>query len=103
MNLAATVSFSVKNGKTEDYDTIYKELKKVGLSQFVKGVNEKNEDATSKLPETTVYGTYDRESAEVLREYVRKEVGKAYAVAKVSGEYFVAVGGSSTAWAYNSI
>ena len=76
---------------------------KSGLSQFVTGVNGKNENVTHKLPETTVYGTFDGDTVDNVLEHVRTEVKKAYAVAKVSGEFFVAVGGTLTTWGFNLV
>ena len=98
MNFAATVSFTMKNGKSEDYKKLYIELKKVGLDHELEGGQRK-----VNLPETTVYGKYIGESVEAVRDHVREEVKKTYKTLKLSGEFFVAVGGELTTWGHNTV
>jgi hypothetical protein len=103
LTFAATVSFSLKSAKNEEYETLYKELAKSGLSKFVTGVDGNNKEVTYRLPETTVYGKFDSDTVANVREHVRAEVLKAYAAAKVSGEFFTAVGGTETTWGFNTV
>jgi hypothetical protein len=98
MNFAATVSFTVKNGKSEDYKKLYAELKKVGLDHELDGGQRK-----VTLPETTVYGSYTGVSAQAIRDHVGEEVKKVYISVKLSGEFFVAVGGESTTWLHSGV
>jgi len=93
MSYAATVALDLDKGDNKDYQTVYDHLESIGLFRTVQGLgNERN------LPETTLYGTFDGQSVESVKELISKEVDKAYSLAKVSGKVFITVGGVEHTW-----
>jgi hypothetical protein len=89
---AATVTLTLKNGEREDYDAVYEHLESIGLSRKIKGENEHT------LPETTLYGTFEANSAASLRDYISTESDKAYSLAGVSGKVFITTRGTDHTW-----
>ncbi len=93
MSYAATVTLDVDNGDNQAYQEIYTYLERFGLSRKVKGEKEHT------LPETTLYGIFEGQSAASIRDSVSAGVEKAFSSARVSGKFFVTIGGTSHTWA----
>jgi len=92
MSYFAVVTFDIKNGSDEDYETVYSEFEKIGLSAIITG--QKKE---VKLPTTTTAGEFSGESASKLGDLIAEKTQNVFTQNNIKGEIFVSVGGN---WAW---
>ncbi len=95
MSYFCSVSFDLKDGKSEDYTNIYKALSSIGLAHSLKASN----GSTIVLPTTMVAGEFNGPSAVKVRDDLTAKIIKAFEDNKLKGEIFVVVGGD---WVWSS-
>jgi hypothetical protein len=95
MSYFATVAFDIHNGTFEDYDRIYEEFLKIGLSRVLIA----SDDSKVKLPDSTTAGTFNGQSSASVSTYLADATQAAFVRNKLSGKIFVAVGDN---WAWSS-
>jgi hypothetical protein len=89
MSYLVTVSFDLKNAKTEDYGRVYDAFKSLALHKQIKADN----GVVVQLPTTTCVGYFDGVSASAVRDDLANRTQAAVEQLGLSGEVFVAVGG----------
>ena len=88
MSYLVSVSFDIKDGKAEDYATVYAALEKVGLTR-----TPTSEDGRKiNLPTTMVLGEFEATDNVSARLGIAAKCRKAFRDNKLKGEIFVAVG-----------
>ena len=88
MSYLVSVSFDIKDGKAEDYATVYAALEKVGLTRTP--TSEGGQKIT--LPTTMVLGEFEANHSVFARLDIAAKCRKAFRDNKLKGEIFVAVG-----------
>jgi hypothetical protein len=93
MSYFVTVSFDLKNASSDDYETAYSELAKIGVHKILVS------DSAIKvsLPTTTCAGTFTGSTPVSVRGFVAEKIQQAFQSQCLQGEIFVAVGGD---WAW---
>lgn len=94
MSYLVIVTFDITNGKSEDYECVYKGLEKIGLLHQING--DKGELHT--LPSTTTAGKFNGQSTGSVRDDVTTKVEAVFKSCRVSGQVFVSVG-DNWSWA----
>jgi hypothetical protein len=89
-----TVTFDIKSGDYNDYQRIYEEFKKIGLSRTLVA----SPGGTITLPTTTTAGEFNGQSASAVRDHVCEQTQQAFIRNRLHGEVFVAAGGD---WAWS--
>jgi hypothetical protein len=89
------VTFDIKDGSADDYQTIYDELETLGLRRRIPSGN----GATCDLPTTTTAGEIDADnsSAAGVRDFLTAKVNDAFKRNGLAGRFFVSVAGN---WAW---
>lgn len=95
MSFMVTVSFDLKNAKTEDYVRVYDAFKSLGLNKQIKADN----GAVVQLPTTTCVGFFNGATASAVCGDLANRCQAAVEKLALSGEVFVATGGDWS-WAH---
>lgn len=93
MSFMVTVSFDLKNAKTEDYVRVYDAFKSLSLPKQVT----KADKGVVQLPTTTCVGFFEGTTASAVCADVANRCQAAVEKLGLSGEVFVATGGD---WAW---
>lgn len=93
MSFQVMCRFDLKGASSQDYTNAYEDLAKLGLKKVHASTS-----GNVVIPTTTVMGTYDGGSAEIVRDHVRGSVRTAFSARRFKSEIFVAVGGSNHTW-----
>lgn len=83
MSYFVTLAFDIHEGKWEDYEKIYSELKAIGLSREVIG----DSGASSRLPDTTTAGTFSGSSAKNVRDAIADKADLALSEIDLKARY----------------
>jgi hypothetical protein len=95
MNYLVTVTFVIKGGDSEAYETVYASFEKFGLRRTINGTGEKS----AKLPTTMTAGTFRGASGIKLRDDIAGRCHNVFSANSLHGELFVCVGGE-WGWSY---
>jgi hypothetical protein len=87
------VTFDITDGNSDDYNTVYGGFEELGL----KGTIASNKGKSIALPTTTTTGTFNGQSAAVVRDDLCARTQTVFADNKLHGEIFVSAGGD---WAW---
>lgn len=86
-------TFDLKNATSKDYENAYVDLAQLGLRKVVK--SDQGHDVV--IPTTAAMGTFNGDSAAVVRTDICDRVQAAFRARRFTSEVFVVVGGD---WAW---
>lgn len=89
MSYFVVVTFDIANGRTEDYEAIYKDFAVLGFSRTLR--SDKRGDV--KLPTTIMAGEFNGQSAGAVRDYLCDQTQQHFGRRQLPGELFVSAGG----------
>ena len=93
MSYFVVVTFDIANGRSEDYEAIYKDFAALGLSRTLQS----GQGNSVKLPTTTTAGEFNGQSVGAVRDYLCDQTQQCFARRHLRGEIFVSAGGD---WAW---
>lgn len=89
MSYLVFCTFDLKSASSQDYQTAYADLAKIGL----KKVHKNTKDADTVIPTTAAMGFFDSKSASEACTDIRDRVQAAFKARLFKSEVFVVVGG----------
>ena len=92
MSYLVFCTFDLKSASSQNYETAYADLEKIGLKKVHKGDGGGN----VVIPSTSAMGTFNGSSASSVRDDVRKSVQAAFTARRFKSEIFIVVGGDWT-------
>ena len=98
MSYLVLVPFDLKDASWDDYEAVYKELEKIGLSKRLIS----NEGKEVLLPTTTVAGKFEGDSSVDVRDNIMDKCKRIFKNLKLRGEIFVGVG-DNWSWSHSEI
>ena len=91
MSYQVFCTFDLKNASRQDYANAYADLENLGLRRV-----HQSTAGEIVIPTTSVLGTYNGGSADIVRDHVRSKVKEAFTARRFTSEIFVAVGENGT-------
>ena len=88
-------TFDLKGATSQDYQTAYADLQKLGLNKVI--ISAQNSKVV--IPTTAVAGEFTGDSAAGVRDHIRDQVKKAFAARRFSSEIFLVASGN---WAWGA-
>lgn len=95
MSYLVFCTFDLKNATSQNYQTAYADLEKLGLRKVQKADN--GNDVV--IPTTSVMGTFNGSSVGSVRDDIRDRVANAFKARGFKSEIFIVVGGD---WAWGA-
>lgn len=95
MSYLVFCTFDLKNATSQNYQTAYSDLEKLGLKKVQKGDN----GTEAVIPTTSVMGTFNGTSVASVSNDIRDRVQAAFKARSFKSEIFLVVGGD---WAWRS-